>query len=51
MIDHAIPAERFVPEQFTRVLAEFHALGPAIATDLHELVGGTLLSEIVSAGE
>ena len=25
MMDRAIPAEPFVPEQFTRVLAEFHA--------------------------
>ena len=44
IMDHAIPAEPFVPEQFTRVLAAFHALAPVIASELHEVLGGSLLS-------
>jgi len=49
ILDHAIPAEPFVPEQFTRVLAEFHALTPVVGVELHEVLGGTLLTGIVPA--
>jgi hypothetical protein len=45
MMDHPVPAEPFLAEQFTRELEMFHALAPLVAAELRQALGGTILSD------
>jgi hypothetical protein len=40
VLDHALPAEPFVPEQFLHVLTQMHDLVERLARELHEELGG-----------
>ena len=40
VLDHALPAEPFVPEQLIRVLTQMHDLVERLAPELHEELGG-----------